>query len=132
MAVFIDTSAAFAALDADDLNHETAMATWASISAEGEVPITSNYVLVEAVALIARRLGFQAVRGFHGRLAPLLEVHWVDQDLHDTAVAAMLTAGRRDLSLVDCVSFELMRRLRVDTAFTFDENFRQQGFRLIP
>ena len=52
--------------------------------------------------------------------------------LHERAVAALLTAGDRDLSLVDCVSFEVMRRSGLDTAFAFDEGFTKQGFRVTP
>jgi predicted nucleic acid-binding protein len=52
--------------------------------------------------------------------------------LHDRAIAALLTAGARDLSLVDCVSFEVMRLLGLDTAFAFDAHFAQQGFRSLP
>jgi predicted nucleic acid-binding protein len=44
----------------------------------------------------------------------------------------MLAAGRKRISLVDWASFGLMRRLRIDTAFTFDRDFAGQGFELIP
>jgi len=39
-----------------------------------------------------------------------------------------LTAARRQLSLVDCISFEVMRRRGIKTAFTFDDHFAEQGF----
>lgn len=44
----------------------------------------------------------------------------------------VLTANRRQLSLVDCSAFETMRRLDIETVFTFDEHFREQGFNVIP
>jgi predicted nucleic acid-binding protein len=40
----------------------------------------------------------------------------------------MLAAGRKKLSLVDCVSFETMRLLGVTIAFTLDKHFKEQGF----
>ncbi len=46
-------------------------------------------------------------------------------------MSALLTAGRRDLSLVDCVSFDSMRRQGVPDAFAFDQDFVEQGFRLL-
>lgn len=131
MEVFVDTSAFYAALDADDANHLAAVQTWRNLEEMGETPSTSNYVLVETVAVVGRRLGLQVVRDFQTQFVPLLQVHWIDESLHDLGVAAMLTAGRRDLSLVDCVSFELMRRLGLDTAFAFDAHFAEQGFRCV-
>ena len=36
------------------------------------------------------------------------------------------------LSLTDCVSFELMDRFRLPAAFTFDRDFRDCGYRMLP
>jgi predicted nucleic acid-binding protein len=44
----------------------------------------------------------------------------------------MLAAVRRDVSLVDWVSFEVMRRSGIGTAFAFDRDFRRHGFATIP
>jgi predicted nucleic acid-binding protein len=44
----------------------------------------------------------------------------------------MLTTHTRELSLVDCVSFDVMRRLETKAAFTFDEHFKDQGFKCFP
>lgn len=132
MARFIDTSALYSALSSRDDHHQAARDLWAELLSEDELLITSNYVLVETIALLGRRVGFQAVRDFQTEFVPVLQISWVDQALHDRAVAALLTAGTRDLSLVDCVSFDLMRGLSIDTAFAFDAHFAQQGFRCIP
>lgn len=132
MPVFIDTSALFALLDAADNNHEIAARTWSSLAESGETPSTSNYVLIETFALVGRRLGLQALRDFQNELVPLLDVHWVDGYLHQLAVAALLIANRRHLSLVDCVSFEIMRKQRLGKAFAFDAHFREQGFLCVP
>jgi len=58
----------------------------------------------------------------------MLGVVWVDADLHAEGTAAQLTAARRELSLVDCVSFACMRREGLTRAFHFDRHFREQGF----
>ena len=132
MAVFIDTSAIVAFLNPTDENHRAAVDRGTELVEGPEALLATNYILVEAFAVLARRLGFEAVRTFQTLVVPALEVSWVDQRFHETAVAALLTAGSRDLSLVDCTSFELMRRQGVDTAFAFDAHFIQQGFQCIP
>jgi predicted nucleic acid-binding protein len=63
---------------------------------------------------------------------PLLSVQWGTEPDHDSAMATLLAANRRDLSLVDCVSFAAMRRLGVSRAFTLDDHFREQGFECLP
>lgn len=89
-------------------------------------------MLVETTALVQSRLGLGAVRALRDELAPVLRVLWVDEDLHGRAMAALLAADRRDVSLVDRVSFELMHRLGLTRAFSFDAHFRDAGFELTP
>lgn len=63
-----------------------------------------------------------------GNVVPLLKVEWIAEPEHATGVAAVLATARKKLSLVDCVSFQIMRRRGVRSAFCFDSHFREQGF----
>lgn len=94
--------------------------------------ITHSYVLVETSALVQRRLSPAAVRDLHHSLMAPVGVVWVDELLHRSAVTALLAGARRRVSLVDWVSFELMRRQGIERAFAFDEDFAAQGFELVP
>jgi predicted nucleic acid-binding protein len=129
---FIDTSALYALLDADDRQHAQARDAWISLLQAGDHLLTSNYIIIETAALIQNRLGIEAVRAFYEVVLPMIHVEWIDPIIHQSGVTALLTAGRRRLSLVDCVSFELMRRLGIRCAFAFDTHFAEQGFELIP
>jgi predicted nucleic acid-binding protein len=126
--VFADTSALYPLLTTADEDHNRSAKEWARLAELRETLITSNYVVVEAMALIGKRLGTREVRDFQREIVPVLEIIWVDAELHQQAVAALLTAGLRDLSLVDCVSFEIMRHMGIERAFAFDAHFKQQGF----
>ena len=132
MSVFVDTSAFFAVLDADDENHDAAKQMWEDLLAQEAVLACSNYVLVETLALVQRRLGIPAVRVFQEDIMPVLNIEWVDESLHQVGIASVLAASRRELSLVDCVSFEIMRRLGIKTAFVFNHHFDEQGFECLP
>lgn len=131
MTVLVDTSALFALLDRDADEHRAAAAAFDRLL-DDEQLLTHNYVVVEAEALARGRLGVAAARDLLYRLLAPVEIHWVEADTHAAAVAALLTAGRRDLSLVDCVSFEVMRRLAIGAAFAFDRDFERAGFRTLP
>ncbi|MBI5025721.1 MAG: PIN domain-containing protein [Nitrospirae bacterium] len=131
MIIFVDTSAFYALLDRDDANHQKAKKTWSDLLNPENALITSNYVLVESFALIQHRLGLEAVRGFQEDLLPLINIEWINAETHKSGVSALLVASKRKLSLVDCVSFEIMRTFGIKMVFAFDPHFKEQGFKCI-
>jgi len=131
MRIFIDTSAFYALLDRDDIHHPRAKKTWTELLKAVHTLVTSNYVLVETSALLQNRLGIEAIRAFHDDILPLINIEFVPSGTHQSGVAALLSASRRDLSLVDCVSFEVMRTSGINTVFAFDKHFKEQGFTIV-
>lgn len=131
MNVFVDTSALFALIDGDDVNHAISHKTWGRLLADESSLVTTNYVLLEVYALLQRRIGMDAIRDLNHDFAPALEVLWVSAETHRFALAAVLAANRRDLSVVDCVSFQIMRDNGVRAAFCFDTHFSEQGFEIL-
>src|SRR4030042_6095002 len=132
MRVFIDPSAFYALLDRDDENHRRARDVWIHLLKNENPLLTSNYVLVETFVLVQHRLGIEAVRGFRNDILPLVNIEFVAMELHRSGISALLSASRRNVSLVDCVSFEMMRTLEIRTAFAFDPHFKEQGFHILP
>ena len=127
--VFVDTSAAYALLDGGDAAHSRARRAFTRLRDREAPLVTTSYVLVETCALVARRLGLDALRTFREELAPLVEVVWVDGATHEAALDLVLARRRGTLSLVDACSFVVMRRERIDEAFAFDRHFTEAGFR---
>ncbi|PKL48767.1 MAG: VapC toxin family PIN domain ribonuclease [Nitrospira bacterium HGW-Nitrospira-1] len=131
MTVFFDTSAFLAILNKDDANHQNAKRFWKELVYLENILITNNYVLVESLALIQRRLGMEPLRVFQEDVLPLINIEWIDKAVHEAGISALLTASRKKLSLVDCVSFEVMRNLGIRKVFAFDPHFEEQGFEVI-
>lgn len=129
MIVFVDTSAFYAIMDGSDANHSNTISQWEALLAADDTLVTTGWVLVETLALLQHRLGLDAVRAFQEDIYPLLRIQWPDRALFEAGVAAVLTAMRRDLSVVDCASFIVMRTLGAQHAFAFDRHFEEQGFR---
>ena len=130
MIVFADTSGLFALLARDDHMHVRARLNFLYFSSHDVRLLSSSYVLLETIALLHRRIGLDAVADFQAKIVPLLEIVWVDAEWHNRALQRLFTLGRKDVSLVDCLSFEVMETKSLQTVFAFDKHFEESGFSL--
>lgn len=129
--VFLDTSAVLALMNPRDEQHRRARRAFEGLGGERAVLVTTSLVLVETYALLGRRLGLAAVRAFRADLAPLAEVTWVDEPTFESGLDLLLATQKRRLSVVDAVSFLVMRRRGLERAFAFDPHFEEEGFSLV-
>lgn len=120
MSLFVDTSVWYAAADSSDASNTRAKA----ILASGESLVISDHVLVETWTLLRRRIGRQAAERFWEGLRSGVAV------LEPISVADLEAAWEiggsyhdQDFSLVDRTSFALMRRLGIERAASFDDDF---------
>jgi len=128
MIIFADTSGLFALLVQNDDMHIRAKQNFAYLAQHRAQLLTSSFVLVETTALLQRRVGLVAVHDFQSRIIPLLEIIWVDSDWYIRAIQRLFALNNRNVSLVDCVSFEIMESREITHAFSFDKHFPENGF----
>ena len=129
--IFIDTSAFYALMDRSDGYHEKAKQLWTFLLDKNVSFKTTNYIIIETLALIQSRLGFEAAHLYSGDILGLIDILWVDEPRHNLAFELWLSLGRKKLSLVDCVSFITMRHYRLENVFGFDRHFAEQGFKIL-
>ncbi len=129
--IYVDTSAFYALLDRSDRYHKEASALWMVLLDNNVTLITSNYVVSETVALLQKKIGFEAARLWHRDILSVLNILWVDVGTHQQAYELWLNLGRRRLSLVDCVSFVTMHHHQIEKAFCFKPHFTEHGFDLL-
>lgn len=132
MRIFVDTSAILAILNIDDLYHDQAKVEWIHIIESGDILFSSNYIIIETIALLQRRFGTESVRLFSDDFQPLINLVWVYEKIHESALNVVKTINHRNLSLVDCTSFEIMREMGIENVFSFDSHFSDQGFSIVP
>jgi len=125
--MFLDTSGIFAIHHQKEKNHEEALALFEAVGPK----FTHNLVLAELIPLAlvpgARRnetLSFVRVLLNH----PEIEVCWVNEALHRSALTLLEARSDKDYSLCDAVSFVLMDLRGVAEALTTDQHFQQAGF----
>lgn len=126
--IFLDTSGILALAMKTDSFHEKALEMMQAAEAAREKICVHNYVLVEASALIQRRIGFEAAIAFLNS-AVLFDIVWVDSHLHTQAIEYLAQNGTSKLSFVDVVSFLVMRSRGITDFIGFDKHFIEAGFR---
>ena len=126
--IFCDTSAIYALADPLDIRHAEARDLLEEAVKAGERLVTHNYVVVEALAVLQRRLGHSAAALF-AKSAPAFDIVWIEPETHKRAVEKFLERARRQVSFVDEVSFLVMKARGIETAFCFDPDFEREGFR---
>jgi uncharacterized protein len=96
--------------------------------------VTSTYVLDELVALLLTRFDHAtaARAGAHVRSAAEVRVEHPDAAEEQRAWALFLDRPDKTYTLTDCLSFVMMRRLKLETAIATDHQFGQEGFAVLP
>src|SRR5574340_669898 len=122
-AVLWDSSAVLALLDADDADHARAAAIARRIAAERRPSFVTNYIEVEAHALLLRKVGRSLAREW--LLAGGLPVLRVLPQEEERAKELIARYRDKDWSLCDAISFAVMERRRVRTAFSCDTHLKQ-------
>lgn len=132
MSVFADTSAFYALLVRTDASHEPVRKAFTTVLDDDRPVWTTSFVIVETMALLQHRIGLQAARDLDDDLLPLVRVEWVDESLYRLGTERLWREDRRQLSLVDAISFEFMRTHDIRTALAVDPDFAKAGFTVIP
>ena len=134
MKLFVDTGALAALNVESDPRHPEAVAFFERL-APGTRLQTSNLVFAETINLIAARVGqdraVEVGEAFHA--SRLMEkVHYVDESIERTALAAMRRFRDKPLSFVDATSIVLVRSEGLEGVFGFDSDFVRCGVPLFP
>lgn len=130
--ILIDTSALYAIRSSSDLFHDRARTTYRRFVDANVEFWTTSYALVEAVALLHRRLGFEAVEEFsRWRHDSDIQLLWVTSSMHDAAWERFMAHRGQALSFVDWTIAVASLEMGAPV-FTFDGDFASEGFLVVP
>ncbi|MBI4816316.1 MAG: PIN domain-containing protein [Deltaproteobacteria bacterium] len=132
MRLFLDTSAILALLIKNDQHHDRAVA-FLERSARARFTLT-ELILSEVVTRVRARTNADLAVDAARRLMSSRRhsVVFMDAELLEQGLVQMARFKDKQLSLTDAVSFAAMNRFELDTAFSFDRDFRDCGFRMVP
>ena len=132
--LFVDTGAWVALADLDDRHHSRAAETFPTLLGEHQRLVTTNLVVAETYILLRLTLGHGPAIAFLDNLetSPRIERVYATPDLDVDAEEILRRYRDQTFSFTDALSFALMHRRRISTAFAFDTHFATAGFVCVP
>lgn len=130
--VFIDTAGWANLFVATDSYHLQATA-WFSQARQQQIEIvTTNYVVIELVALLNSPLHVPRLQIFQYidavRTATYINLIHINSTTEDAAWSLLKSRVDKNWSLVDATSFVIMQQFGLQEALTTDKHFEQAGF----
>lgn len=135
--IFVDTSAWIALADRDDRNHLKAVNSHIRNLEYKVKYVISNLVLFETITRLRYNLSHSAALKFKKEIDAAihcgdLQIIWVNSELADEAWNIFSKFKDQKFSFVDCTSFVIARKEKLDGVFAFDDDFRVMRFNLFP
>ena len=127
MSLLLDTSALVAARNAEDRNHNKALEIMMpALQGEYGKLFVSDYIFDEAVTLAYVRTGSKKLAYDIGKFAKAKPINFrfIEPIDFDKAWELYLQYEDKRLSFTDCTNIALMERLKIETIFTFDMEFK--------
>ena len=128
--VFMDSAGFLALWDAGDAHHAAATRLQAELSGKRRRFVTSDYIVDETTTLLLIRHSHAAAADFVDTIerSEALRLEWIGPERFHRSAGLFRRHADKRWSFTDCVSFTLMRELRIRDAFTTDHHFKQAGF----
>jgi predicted nucleic acid-binding protein len=130
--LFVDTSGWGNLIDSAQPHHSQAATIYRAARQQERKIITTNYIIVELVALptsplrVSRSKTVAFIDGL--RTSPYVEFVHVDLILQEQAWQLFKSREDKLWSLVDCTSFVVMKQRSILEAVTTDHHFEQAGY----
>ncbi|MGI8980913.1 MAG: type II toxin-antitoxin system VapC family toxin [Pirellulaceae bacterium] len=128
--LFIDTSGFYAILVERDPKHATAERILKKSRAEKRLLLTTDYVLDETATLLKARGAVSLVEPLFDHVfeSRACRIEWMSEDRFAALRVFYRKHADQEWSLTDCLSFCIMKELKLQDALTADVHFEQAGF----
>lgn len=132
--LFLDASYLIALELSNDQNHQITLNHWQSLDKNTVRLVTTSYIFDEVVTFLNSRSFHQKAVELGQKLITSNKVHliYVDEILFFQGWDYFKKYEDKSYSLTDCISFIVMQRLDINEVLTFDNHFRQAGFKKLP
>lgn len=129
--VFVDTNVYVALRDRLDSTHQNAVSILKSILNKGVTMYTSSDVIGESLTVISRKTGKIKAKDFLTEVQKMANVIFVDEITHKETQKYFFRVKSKNISFIDCSNVITMKRNKIKYIFSFDEDFRTLGVKLL-
>lgn len=130
--LFIDADAFIAIADTNDSNHVHAIELQKRIDHSDIRLYTSQYAIGEAITVISQHGGLQlAILAGTAILTGNITIPNTTQVHMKYALSRMAEQTSKNSRLTDMINMALMDELKIDTIFSFDKHYAQNGYQLL-
>jgi predicted nucleic acid-binding protein len=132
-AVFLDTAYAVALISRQDQWHLRALHWLDQLEAHAAQFVTTQAVLLEIGSSLSRlKYRPKAIELLAAYQAdPRFDIYSITPELYEIGFELFGSRLDKEWSLVDCISFVVMKECGISDALTADEHFTQAGFRAL-
>lgn len=129
--IFIDTNVFVAIKDDNDSTHDRAMLLLKTLKKSKKVKFyTSSDVIGESLTVISKKLGKLAAIEFLSQFKNYAHEIFIDKYLHQETRDFFRRVKSKNISFIDCSSVVAMKRHKIKTIFSFDQDFKSLGVQL--
>jgi predicted nucleic acid-binding protein len=131
--IFMDTSGFFAMFDRSDIKHAAVQRVVREAQRRKRTYVTTDHILDETATLLKARGFAYLLESFFQKLdeSKAFRIEWTDSERFHQCRAFFLKHSDQEWSFTDCMSFCVMKQLRLHDALTKDVHFKQAGFNVL-
>lgn len=129
--IFVDTSAFIALILQSEPHHQITVDCFKKYLSNGARLITIDYVLDELFTYLRcrKKVNMEVILNFiKSSYASGIKIFAISESLFGDALKFMRQYDDHFFSCTDCVSFLVMKELKIRDVFTFDNDFKIAGF----
>lgn len=129
-AIYIDSDALIGLYDPSDLLHPQAITLLDHITKKFPSAYLGVNILLEVLTVISQRIGkAEAVQLLDELRSGKYIIVQPDESLIEQAEMLFREIQSKNISYSDCVSFSIMKKHHLKWVFSFDVDFKKQGFK---
>jgi len=129
--VFVDTNIFVAIRNKNDLTHQKAVELFNFLKAHKAKFYTSSDIISESLTVLSVKMGKKIALEFLEEIGSNAKEIFIDEVIHRETRNFFKKVKSKNISFVDCSSAVAMKRNNIKYIFSFDEDFKKLGVKLL-